>query len=118
MFLRFFEKFKHRIADDDDDGDDDQCAGAGEAGGENDGVDRGDHVDDADGDAADSVGEVSMKKIDNGGSATAGGEEVHPHYPFFKGVLFSTSLNIIIDHVIDYHAKKLHAALTARLAAG
>ena len=23
--------------------------------------------------------------------ATAGGEEVHPHYPFFKGVLFSKS---------------------------
>ena len=61
---------------------------------------------------------ATMKKIDNGGSATAGGEEVHPHYPFFKGVLFSTSLNTIIDHVIDYHSKKLHAAPTARLAAG
>ena len=110
-----FLNFLRNIADDDDD---DQGAGAGEAECENDGVDEGDDADDADGDAADSVGEVSMKKIDNGGSATAGGEEVHPHYPFFKGVLFSTSLNIIIDHVIDYHAKKLHAALTARLAAG
>ena len=31
--------------------------------------------------------------------ATAGGEEVHPHYPFFKGALFSISQSLCF-HVV------------------